>query len=146
MLSKWQEKDDTAGGLYLRIVKSTGFLLESLAKLYERCSGCRKNPHAKLTYPDLSVALHDPVPLNSSKSSILDMELDMDSGTSDADNLATGADSALCVSLVNQKLDLLSVMSSFSSVLPSLTWETLSNLKEKESDPKVHHSCAFSFP
>lgn len=148
LLHKWQEKDETTGGLYPRIVQSAGFLLESLARLYEGCSGCRKNPHANLTFPDLSVAVPDPVPFNSSKSSILDMDLDMNSGSSDVDNLTIGGDliSAMSASLVNQKLDLLLIMSSFFSISPSVTWETLSDLKEKESDPKVHRSRAFSFP
>ncbi|KAL8457793.1 hypothetical protein ACS0TY_035608 [Phlomoides rotata] len=145
LLSKWQEKDDTTGGLYPRIVQSAGFLLESLARLYEGCSGCRKNPHAKLTFPDLSVAIPDPVPPESSKSSILDMELDMNSGSSDVDNLTIGGDpsSAMSSSLVNQKLDLLLIMSSFFSISPSVTWDTLSALKEKESDPKVSEKFLF---
>lgn len=147
LLSKWQEKDDTLGGLYPRIVQSAERFLKSLAKLYEGCSECRKNLHAKLTFPALSetLSVHDPVPPNSSKSLILDMELDMNSGSSDVDSLTVDSDqtSAVSISSVNQKLDLLLIMSSFFSILPSVTWEILFNLKEKESNPKVHHPQPF---
>ncbi|KAL0440918.1 UNVERIFIED_CONTAM: Serine/threonine-protein kinase ATM [Sesamum radiatum] len=141
LLSKLQDKTDASAGIYPRIVQSAERLLKSLVKLYEGCSGCRKNFHAKITSQDLSQihSAHDPVPSNSSKSLILDMELDMNSGSSDVDSLTIDGDQAsgVSISLLNQKLEILSIMSSFFSVLPSVTWEVLFNLKEKESDPKV---------
>ncbi|KAI3454494.1 hypothetical protein Pfo_011157 [Paulownia fortunei] len=145
LLSKWQEKNDSSAGLYPRIIQSAERLLKSLAKLYEGCSGCRKNLHAKITFPGSSeiLSVHDPVP--SSKSLILDVELDMNSGSSDVDSLTIDGDrtSGVSISLVNQKLDFLSIMSSFFSILPSVTWEILFNLKEKESNPKVSEKFLF---
>ncbi|KAL0318432.1 UNVERIFIED_CONTAM: Serine/threonine-protein kinase ATM [Sesamum angustifolium] len=147
LLSKLQDKTDASAGIYPRIVQSAERLLKSLVKLYEGCSGCRKNFHAKITSKDLSQihSAHDPVPSNSSKSLILDMELDMNSGSSDVDSLTIDGDQAsgVSISLLNQKLEILSIMSSFFSVLPSVTWEVLFNLKEKESDPKVHRPLPF---
>ncbi|XP_020548356.1 serine/threonine-protein kinase ATM [Sesamum indicum] len=141
LLSKLQNKTDASAGIYPRIVQSAERLLKSLVKLYEGCSGCRKNFHAKITSQELSEthSAHDPVPSNSSKSLILDMELDMNSGSSDVDSLTIDGDQAsgVSISLLNQKLDILLIMSSFFSVLPSVTWEVLFNLMEKESDPKV---------
>ncbi|KAL7154394.1 hypothetical protein ABFS83_04G230500 [Erythranthe nasuta] len=147
-LSKWKEKNDTSAALYLRIVQSAERLLKSLAKLYEGCSGCRKNLHAKTTFSDLPeiLAVHNPVPPNSNKNLILDMELDMDSGSSDIDTLNVDGDQISSVSnlLVNQKLDFLLIMSCFFSILPSVTWEILFHLKEKEDNPKVRHHRDFS--
>ncbi|KAL0417041.1 UNVERIFIED_CONTAM: Serine/threonine-protein kinase ATM [Sesamum latifolium] len=147
LLSKLQGKTDASAGIYPNIVQSAERLLKSLVKLYEGCSGCRKNFHAKITSQELSEihSAHDPVPSNSSKSLILDMELDMNSGSSDVDSLTIDGDQAagVSISLLNQKLEILFIMSSFFSVLPSVTWEVLFNLKEKESDPKVHHPLSF---
>lgn len=138
LLSKWQEKNDTNTELHPRIVQSVERLLKGLAKLYEGCSGCRKNTHAKSTFSDL-LPVSDPVPPGS-KSLILDMELDMNGGSTDVDSLAIDGDqtSGASISLVKQKLGILLIMSSFFSILPSLTWEILFNLKEKESHPKVY--------
>ncbi|KAL7139007.1 hypothetical protein ABFS83_09G021400 [Erythranthe nasuta] len=141
LLSKWNEKNDAGSGLYPRIVQSVERLLKSLAKLYEGCSGCRENLHAKTTCSDFSeiFSVHDPVPPNSNKSLILDMELDVDTGSSDVDSLNVDGDhiSRVSNSLVNKKLDFLLIMSSFFSILPSVTWEVLFHLKEKENNPKV---------
>ncbi|KAL6583807.1 hypothetical protein OROMI_003096 [Orobanche minor] len=138
LLSKWQEKNDTGTGLYPRIIHSVERLLKGLAKLYEGWSACRKNIHPKITFPD-PLPASDHVPPGSSKSLILDMELDMNGGSTDVDSLTIDNDqtSGAPTSLVNKKLDFLLIMSSFFSILPSLTWEIMFNLKEKESNPKV---------
>ncbi|CAA0826719.1 ataxia-telangiectasia mutated, partial [Striga hermonthica] len=140
LLSKWPEKNNTSRGLYSRIIQSAEKLLKGLAKLYEGCSGHRMNIHANITSPDLPSVL-DSVPLGRSKSLILDMELDMNGGSMHVDSLAVDGDgdhtSGASISFVNQKMDLLLIMSSFLPILPSLTWEILFNLKETESNPKV---------
>ncbi|KAL6513039.1 hypothetical protein OROMI_034636 [Orobanche minor] len=138
LLSKWQEKNDTSTGLYPRIVQSVERLLKGLAELYEGCLGCRKNVHAKITLLD-SLPVSDPVPPGSIKNLILDMELDLNGGSTDADSLTIDGDqtSGASISIVNKKLDILLIMSRFFSILPSLTWEISFNLKEKESHPKV---------
>ncbi|KAK4479334.1 hypothetical protein RD792_014846 [Penstemon davidsonii] len=141
LINKLQEKNDASAELYPRIVQSTQGLLNCLAKLYEGCSGCKQNLHAKVDYPELSEihSVNDPVPTNSSRTLILDMELDINSGSSDVDSLTIDGDQAshTSSSLVNKKLDFLTIMSGFFSILPSITWEILFNLMEKESDQKV---------
>lgn len=148
MLRIRQEKDETIMVLYPRIIQSAERFLKSLAKLYDVCSGYGKNPDAKISSPDLSetVPIHDAVPSTSSKNLILDMELDIDSGSGDVDSYAVDGDqtSAVSTSSANQKMDLLLIMSQFFSILPSVTWEILFDLKEKERDPKVHRPQAFT--
>ncbi|GFP92353.1 serine/threonine-protein kinase atm [Phtheirospermum japonicum] len=137
LLSNWQKKNDTSTGLYPRIIQSAERLLKGLAKLYEGCSGCRKNIHAKIIVPEL-LPVSGSVPPGRSKSLILDMELDMNGGSTNVDSLTIDGDQATgaSISLVNQKLDFLLIMSSFFPILPSVTWEIMFNLKEKESNPK----------
>ncbi|KAL3824832.1 hypothetical protein ACJIZ3_020861 [Penstemon smallii] len=141
LISKLQEKNDASAELYPEIVQSTQGLLNCLAKLYEVCSRCKQNIHAKVDFPELPEihSVNDPVPTNSSRTLILDMELDINSGSSDVDSLTIDGDQAshTSISLVNKKLDFLTIMSGFFSILPSITWEILFNFKEKESDPKV---------
>ncbi|PIN15510.1 Non-specific serine/threonine protein kinase [Handroanthus impetiginosus] len=147
LLSKGQEKNGALAGLYSRIVQSAEILLKSLAKLYEGCSRGRRNLQGKTTLADLSEihSVHDPVPTNSDKSLILDMELDVNSGSSNVDSLSIDGNqnSRVSMSLVNQKLEVMVIMSSFFSILPSATWEILFNLKEKENDPKVSEKFLF---
>ncbi|KAK4479331.1 hypothetical protein RD792_014843 [Penstemon davidsonii] len=141
LINKLQDKNDASAELYPRIVQSTQGLLNCLAKLYEGCSGCKQNLHAKVDFPELSEihSVNDPVPTNSSRTLILDMELDINSGSSDVDSLTIDGDQAshTSSSLINKKLDFLTIMSGFFSILPSITWEILFNLMEKESDQKV---------
>ncbi|XP_051142572.1 serine/threonine-protein kinase ATM isoform X2 [Andrographis paniculata] len=142
LLSKWQGKEDTTAGLYACIVESMERLLKSLAKLFEGCSGYRKNLHPNIVIPgQLEIrSVDDDAPRNHSKNLLSDMELDWSSGSSDANVLSIDDDPApgVSTSLVNQKLDFLLMLSSFFSILPSVTWEVLYNLLEKESDPKVY--------
>ncbi|KAL3628823.1 hypothetical protein CASFOL_027869 [Castilleja foliolosa] len=136
LLSNGQMKNDTRTGLYPRIVQSAERLLKGLAKLYEGCSGCRKNIHAKITVPELLPGSGS-VPPGRSKSLILDMELDMNGGSTDVDSLTIDGDqTGASNSSVNQKLDFLLIMSSFFPILPSVTWEIMFNLKEKDNNPK----------
>ncbi|XP_073284364.1 serine/threonine-protein kinase ATM isoform X12 [Primulina huaijiensis] len=140
-LSNCQEKNIASSGFYFGIVQSSERLLKALAKLYEGCSECRRNSQAKPDFPDLSDAhsVHDPLPLNSRKKLILDMELDMNSGSIDVDRLGIDGSQTTgsSISLVNQKLNFLSIISSFFPILSLSTWEIMFNLREKENDPQV---------
>ncbi|XP_075497892.1 uncharacterized protein LOC142535419 [Primulina tabacum] len=53
-LSNCQEKNIASSGFYFEIVQSSERLLKALAKLYERCSECRRNSQAKPDFLDLS--------------------------------------------------------------------------------------------
>ncbi|XP_047965261.1 serine/threonine-protein kinase ATM [Salvia hispanica] len=147
LLSICQEKGEIITELYPRIIQSSEEFLKTLAKLYDACSGCRRNPSGKKTHTDLTetTSLHDLVPLSKSKSLILDMELDMNSGSGDIDSLTVDGDetSAVSTSSANQKMDLLLIISKFFSILPLVTWEILFSLKEKETNPKVSEKFLF---
>ncbi|XP_073048585.1 serine/threonine-protein kinase ATM isoform X10 [Primulina eburnea] len=140
-LNNCQEKNIASSGFYFGIVQSSERLLKSLAKLYEGCSECRRNSQAKPGFPDLSDAhsIHDPLPLNSRKKLILDVELDMNGGSIDVDRLGIDGSQTTgsSISLVNQKLNFLSIISSFFPILSLSTWEIMFNLREKENDPQV---------
>ncbi|XP_073145738.1 serine/threonine-protein kinase ATM isoform X3 [Henckelia pumila] len=140
--SNCQEKNTATSGFYSEIVQSSERLLKALAKLYEGCSESRRNSQAKPDFPDLSNvhSVHDPLlSLNSRKKLILDVELDMSGGSSDVDRLGIegGQTAGSSISLVNQKLNFLSIISSFFPILSLSTWEILFNLREKENDPQV---------
>ncbi|XP_075497738.1 serine/threonine-protein kinase ATM-like isoform X2 [Primulina tabacum] len=127
-----------------KILQVLHFILELFnllnAKLYEGCSECRRNSQAKPDFPNLSDAhsIHDPLPLNSREKLILDVEMDMNGGSIDVDRLGIDGSQTTgsSVSLVNQKLNFLSIISSFFPILSLLTWEITFNLREKENDHK----------
>ncbi|XP_075512286.1 serine/threonine-protein kinase ATM-like isoform X2 [Primulina tabacum] len=127
-----------------KILQVLHFILELFnllnAKLYEGCSECRRNSQAKPDFPNLSDAhsIHDPLPLNSREKLILDVEMDMNGGSIDVDRLGIDGSQTTgsSVSLVNQKLNFLSIISSFFPILSLLTWEIMFNLREKENDHK----------
>ncbi|XP_075505011.1 serine/threonine-protein kinase ATM isoform X4 [Primulina tabacum] len=141
LLSNCQEKNIASSGFYFGIVQSSERLLKALAKLYEGCSECRRNSQAKPDFPDLSDAhsIHDLLPLNNRKKLILDVELDMNGGSIDVDRLGIDGSQTTgsSISLVNQKLNFLAIISSFFPILSFSTWEIMFNLKEKENDPQV---------
>ncbi|XP_022845090.1 serine/threonine-protein kinase ATM isoform X2 [Olea europaea var. sylvestris] len=142
LLSKWQQKDDA---FYCAIVQSIERLLKALAKLYEGCLESGRNLHSDVD-SDLSDlhSVRDRIPPNNNKVMIVDVELDVNSGSTD-DVLTIDGDqtSGTSMSSVNQKMDLLSIISSFFSISPIVTWEILFKLKEKESDPKVLENFLF---
>ncbi|XP_075512267.1 serine/threonine-protein kinase ATM-like isoform X4 [Primulina tabacum] len=127
-----------------KILQVLDFILELFhllnAKLYEGCLECRRNSQAKPDFPDLSDAhsIHDPLPLNSREKLILDVEMDMNGGSIDVDRLGIDGSqtTGFSVSLVNQKLNFLSIISSFFPILSLLAWEIMFNLREKENDHK----------
>ncbi|EPS67915.1 hypothetical protein M569_06858, partial [Genlisea aurea] len=145
LLNVWKkEKDNEFSGLYAKMVQSVERLLEGLAKVYEKFLGCTNGaPGRKKGFHYLAdtQSLHDPHSLNSSKSLVLDEELDLNSGSSDADYLAVDSDNfslyQVCGSMLNQKLDFLQILSYFFLILPSETWDILFKLQENECEQKI---------
>ncbi|CAA7402290.1 unnamed protein product [Spirodela intermedia] len=76
---------------------------------------------------------------------IVDMELDFDDGPKDVEDLAVNGDSVSGVSfsVLQWKLDMISSISSFFTVLPATTWEVMLNLLENASDAKVAECLIF---
>ncbi|KAL3529546.1 hypothetical protein ACH5RR_008868 [Cinchona calisaya] len=146
LLSKWRDKNDIDVVLYTRIVQSIERLLKGLAKLFEACSDDGKDIYLGVDPPDDVDCkfLHND-PADNSKSVIMDMELDANSGPKDMDilNLSGKITHGCTFSSVNLKMDVLSFISSFFSVLPSLTWDILFDLVGKEINPRVLENLLF---
>ncbi|XP_020591737.1 serine/threonine-protein kinase ATM [Phalaenopsis equestris] len=77
---------------------------------------------------------------------ILDMDLDAENGSRDADSFTslTSNCSTMFHYPVQCKLTLISVISAFFSVSPVLAWETLSEFLRKEDDAKVSESILYN--
>ncbi|KAK6920707.1 Phosphatidylinositol 3-/4-kinase, catalytic domain [Dillenia turbinata] len=126
---------------YSAIIQSVENLLRAFAKLYEECSQYTERLQSETIMSDLSS--NSPVPnsyqCTGSKSMFVDMELDVNQDIKDADLLSVNgnlADGTL-FPVLKWKLDMVSLISNFFSVLPVVTWEILFDLMEKEKVPKV---------
>ncbi|WOL02921.1 serine/threonine-protein kinase ATM [Canna indica] len=74
---------------------------------------------------------------------IVDMDLDADEDSKDMDSLPMGGTKNLTTSPLRWKLELVSVISNFFSVLPTRTWEILFDLMRKENESKVREAILF---
>lgn len=142
IFSKWRDNNVIGDVPYTAIIQSIERLLKALAKLYEGFSDCSKILLSEKKLPDYStsvISVQDSYPLHHSKSMIVDMDLDSSVDVEDADilNISGKSSGGVSVSSVNRKLDILSLISCFFSVLPTVTWDILFNIMEKESDPRV---------
>ncbi|KAA8540817.1 hypothetical protein F0562_024780 [Nyssa sinensis] len=149
LFNKWGGQNGTNAVLYTAIIQSIERLLKALTKLYEECSDCTRTHQLGIDLPDLpssDTSVRSSGPSNSSKIMIMDMELDVNEDSKDVDilsasgNIATG----ISVSAVKWKLDIISLISSFFSVLPVVTWEILFSLMEKETDSRVLENILFN--
>lgn len=143
LFDKLEKEKGIDGGLQAAITHSIEKLLKGAAKVFDGCSeyGSDIPPAA-----DLSDQIHhknsrDSYSSDNSKNTIVDMELDVGGGSKDVDILALGGKAANGFSSVDLKMEILSFLSAFFSVLPSVTWDILFNLVEKESNPNV---CLYS--
>lgn len=135
--------------VHISIIQSIERLLKTLAKLYEGCFNSGRNlfsqpDHAGIT---ASGSVQDPHPIISRKSVIIDMELDMDTSSKDADIVTFDgkASTGIAVSPVHQRMEIISVLSKFFLILPVATWDILFDLLQKECDPRVCQSLAKCF-
>nr|XP_027123123.1 serine/threonine-protein kinase ATM isoform X2 [Coffea arabica] len=138
--SKWRDKNDIDVVIYTGIVESIERLLKGLANLYDACSDNGKDVCSGVDLPDdFDNKMLQNDPADNSKSIIVDMELDVNSDSKDMDilNLDGKVTHGFAFSSENLKMDVLSFISSFFSVLPSLTWDTLFDLIEKDGNQRV---------
>ncbi|XP_057952318.1 serine/threonine-protein kinase ATM [Malania oleifera] len=148
LFAKWSDQDVIDVALYSAISCSIEKFLRALAKLYEECSDCERNNESKVNLMDLS---DSSTPIQNSnrldgRSRIMDMELDITEDSKDVDILTIGGRIATGVSFVAMKwkLDTISLISYFFSVVPVVTWEILFDLMEKECDPEVREDILFT--
>lgn len=127
-----QECDST---IYNAIIQSIVRLLKALTNVYEGFLDDINNLQTGWSNnPDISV--QESNSLKGAKTTVLDMELDADDDCKDADNISIGETSrASCTS--NSKLNIISLISSFFTILPVATWDVLLNLTRIESDHRV---------
>ncbi|XP_019197259.1 PREDICTED: serine/threonine-protein kinase ATM isoform X3 [Ipomoea nil] len=123
------------------IIQSIERLLKTLAKLYEGCTNSGRNLFSQPDPPAITASgsVQDSHPLISRKSVIIDMELDMDTSSKDADIVTFDgkASTGIAVSPVHQRMEIISLLSKFFLILPVATWDILFDLLQKESDPRV---------
>ncbi|KAJ4840216.1 hypothetical protein Tsubulata_002970 [Turnera subulata] len=125
---------------YDALVELMERLLKALAKLYGRFCECTKSEDSDHILPDVSnpdaSLLSGPL---SSGSRIVDMELDVNEDSRDLDILTAGGriTTGVSFSAVKWKLGMISLISTFSSVLDVLTWDVLFDLLGKECDREV---------
>ncbi|KAK3035324.1 hypothetical protein RJ639_034032, partial [Escallonia herrerae] len=148
--SNWSDQNTKDTVPYTAIIQSIERLVRALAELFEGLSGCSTNLQSEIDLPDSSnshISFRDFYPLNSSRSMIVDMELDMNDDAKDVDMLSVAGKnpSGLSFCAVNRKLDLMLIISTFFSVLPAVTWDILFNLMEKESDLRVLYASCYVF-
>lgn len=135
--SKWRNQHAVD---CLPINQSIERLLKALTKLYEEYCNCKVNFQSDKSVTDLTdsdTGIKDFHSLDNNKSRIMDMELDV---TGDFEEVGVGGKktaTGLSFSSVNWRLNAISLISSFFSVLPVLTWEILFKLMEKEINPQV---------
>ncbi|KAF5817319.1 putative non-specific serine/threonine protein kinase [Helianthus annuus] len=130
-LFTYQECDST---LYNAIIQSITRLLKALAKLYEGFFDDTTNLQSDWSNPDISV--QESHSLKGDKTMVLDMELDADDDYKDVDIISTGETSRASPAF-NLKLNIISLISNFFSILPVATWDVLFSLTRIESDHRL---------
>ncbi|KAJ0106487.1 hypothetical protein Patl1_18038 [Pistacia atlantica] len=144
---EWRDQDVLDATLYDGLIKAIERVLRALARLYEKYSDCISNIQSETMLSEVSVSdtpLQVSCQLNSNKSRIVDMELDVNEDTKNVDiltvngNFATG----MSYSAVKWKLDIISLISAFFSVL-HVTWDILFELMEKECSPEVREKILY---
>ncbi|XP_023004525.1 serine/threonine-protein kinase ATM isoform X2 [Cucurbita maxima] len=127
--------------LYGALILSMENLLKALSELYQEYSISNKNLHSGEILKDFDAPaspLGNSPPVDAEVSRILDIELDVNDDSNDIDVLAVKRSMAAGMSSTTiWKLKMISLISSFSSVLHEVTWEVLFALLENECDSKV---------
>lgn len=136
--------------LYGAFILSMENLLKALSELYREYSICNKNLHSEVILKDFDAHVSPSgniPPVDAEVSRILDIELDVNNDSNDMDVLAVKRSMAPGMSSATVwKLRMISLISSFSSVLHEVTWEVLFALLENECDSKVYrHSLIIYF-
>uniref|UniRef100_R7WG20 Serine/threonine-protein kinase ATM n=1 Tax=Aegilops tauschii TaxID=37682 RepID=R7WG20_AEGTA len=128
------------------LIKGVTVLLDELlvefSQLFSRLSSSANNSDSENTskmLPISSVNLSEDLNPFVDHKSVVDMDFDMtDSGEVDSITASGSGSIGISSRLLEWKLELVGVISTFFSVSAPHTWEILYNLVEKESDVKVH--------
>ncbi|PON35174.1 Phosphatidylinositol 3-kinase, Vps34 type, partial [Parasponia andersonii] len=142
-----RDQNSTDVALYGAVLQSTERLLKALAKGYgEYCKSLTSLQSEKFLQdlPAPVTPVQDTCPFDSKKSRIMDLELDVNDDSGDADILAVGGGVASGASSIEKwKLDMVALISGFFSVQSVVTWNILFKLMEIECDLKVRETILY---
>ncbi|GAB4845684.1 hypothetical protein Ancab_039087 [Ancistrocladus abbreviatus] len=135
---KREEENAADAKVYSSIIQSVERFLKAICDLYVESLNCSKNTQDETVSMEFSASSS---PAGSSwlmdrgKGGIIDLELDVN----DSDDVAVsgGSSSSISFSGLKWKMDMISLISSCFSVLPSITWDSLLDILVKETHPKV---------
>lgn len=138
---KWGDQDFLDPALYDAVIQSMERVLRVLTSLYEDYSDCLRNPRSQMILLEQSVSgtqLQISCPPSTGSSRIVDMELDVNEDAQNVDILTVNGKiaSGISCSAVKWKLDMISLISSFFSIL-HVTWDILFELMGKECSQEV---------
>lgn len=131
------------GEFHENIHQSIEKLLLVITNLLKDCASCTADGDLKgeisALFPSTLDTSQDICLIAGDGMKIVDMELDVDDGPKDVEALAVNGDnvSGVSFSVLQWKLDMISSISSFFTVLPATTREVMLNLLENASDAKV---------
>uniref|UniRef100_A0A7N0V2B4 Uncharacterized protein n=1 Tax=Kalanchoe fedtschenkoi TaxID=63787 RepID=A0A7N0V2B4_KALFE len=122
------------------ILKSLEKLLRTMVNLFKECSSSSKNVQLESLQLDLSSSessKQNSFTLGSSKSKIVDVELDASEDSKDGSILSS------LNMILRWKLEILQLVSSFFNILPAATWESLFDLMGKETEIQVREKILY---
>ncbi|GAY47387.1 hypothetical protein CUMW_104190 [Citrus unshiu] len=139
---KCGDQDFLDPALYDAVIQSMERVLRVLTSLYEDYSDCLRNPQSQMILSEQSVSgtqLQISCPPSIGSSRIVDMELDVNEDAQNVDILTVNGKiaSGISCSAVKWKLDMISLISSFFSIL-HVTWDILFELMGKECSQEVN--------
>ncbi|KAK7281904.1 hypothetical protein RIF29_10269 [Crotalaria pallida] len=152
IFNKWRDQNtlDFVPFDFGEVIHSVERLLKAFANLYEGYSQHVANLQSEPLMQDIAAidSIQSSCPYDSSKSRIVDVELDVNDDSRDMDSLTVGKTigSGVSSSAEKWKIGVVLLISSFFSASHVLTWDILFKLMEKESDRKVrgkilYHLC-----
>lgn len=139
---KWRDQDFLDPALYDAVTWSMERVLRVLSGLYEDYSDCLRNPQSQMIFSEQSVSgtqLQISCPPSIDSNRIVDMELDVNEDAQNVDILTVNGKiaSGISCSAGKWKLDMISLISSFSSVL-HVSWDILFEIMGKECSQEVY--------
>ncbi|ONK66300.1 uncharacterized protein A4U43_C06F6270 [Asparagus officinalis] len=131
------------------VIRSTENILAALTKLYAVVSSYASASNSEIRAHGISPSsftyLPGFSPMDESGAQIVDMDLDIDDGSKNAESFgAGGSNKVVSFSPSQWKLKLVSIISAFFSLSPPLTWQTLFDMIEKENDDKVSENILYN--
>ncbi|XP_027337565.1 serine/threonine-protein kinase ATM [Abrus precatorius] len=143
IFKEWRDKKLVDFVPFGEVIQFVERLLQAFVNLYGSYSQHVMNLQSETIKQDMDAtdSFQSSCPYDSSKSRIMDMELDIndDSRDREADSLSAGkkVGSDFSSAAEKWKMGMISLISSFFSASHILTWDNFFKLMEKEYDPKV---------